>query len=125
VGESQNPESLRNFLRHLHSVTAIEANKLEETPGRRVWFEFWETRITFPRSYFARLNYVHHNAVRHGLVRLASQYPWCSGGWFEKKASRSFFQAVAGFPRDTVNAQVNVSSRQEEKRRQAAALQKS
>src|SRR5713226_5713952 len=74
VGDSQIPESLRSFLRHLHSVTAIEANKLDRTPGRRVWFEFWETRITFPRSYLARLNYVHQNAVRHGIVRLASQY---------------------------------------------------
>jgi putative transposase len=103
VGDSQIPESLRSFLRHLHSVTAIEANKLDETPVRRVWFEFWETRITFPRSYFARLNYVHQNAVRHGLVRLASQYPWCSAGWFERKAARSFFQTVTRFRTDKLN----------------------
>jgi len=103
VGDSQISESLRSFLRHLHSVTAIETNKLDETPGRRVWFEFWETRITFPRSYFARLNYVHQNAVRHGLVRLASQYPWCSAGWFERKAARSFFQTVMGFRSDKLN----------------------
>jgi putative transposase len=50
VGNSQLPESLRSLLRHLHSITAIEANKWDGTPGRRVWFEFWETRITFPRS---------------------------------------------------------------------------
>jgi putative transposase len=103
VGDSQIPESLRSFLRHLHSVTAIEANKWDETPGRRVWFEFWETRITFPRSYFARLNYVHQNAVRHGLVRLGSQYPWCSAAWFERKATRSFFQTVAAFPTDKLH----------------------
>ncbi len=102
VGDSQIPESLRNFLRHLHSVTAIEVNKWDGTPGRRVWFEFWETLITFPRAYFARLNYVHQNAIRHGLVRLASQYPWCSAGWFEREATRSFFQTVSGFQTDKV-----------------------
>ncbi len=97
VGISKAPESLRSFLRHLHSISAIEANKLDETPGRQVWFEFWETRITFPRSYLSRLNYVHQNAVRHGLVRAASQYPWCSAGWFERKAARSFYQTVCSF----------------------------
>ncbi len=103
VGKSEAPESLRSFLRHLHSVTAIEANKWDETPGRRVWFEFWDTRITFPRSYFARLNYVHQNAVRHGLVRIPCQYPWCSAGWFEREATRSFFQTVSGFRTDKLN----------------------
>ncbi len=102
VGSSQVPESMRSFLRHLHSVTAIEANKSDHAPGRRVWFEFWETRISFPRSYFARLNYVHQNAVRHGLVRVPSQYPWCSAGWFESKAERSFFQTVSGFRTDKI-----------------------
>jgi len=36
VGNSQVPESLRCFLRHLHSATAIQANKLDATAGRRV-----------------------------------------------------------------------------------------
>ena len=103
VGNSQLPESLRSLLRHLHSITAIEANKWDVTPGRRVWFEYWETRITFPRSYFARLNYVHQNAVLHGLVRVPSQYPWCSARWFEREATRSFFQTVSGFHTDKLN----------------------
>jgi putative transposase len=112
VGNSQMPQSLCSFLRHLHSVTAIEANKLDKAPGRQVWFEFWETRISFPRSYFARLNYVHQNAVRHRLVRLASHYPWCSAGWFEREATRSFFQTVSGFQIDkvTVPDEFEVSS---------------
>jgi putative transposase len=103
VGNSQNPESLRSFLRHLHSISAIEANKWDGTPARRVWFEFWETRITFPRSYFARLNYVHQNAILHGLVRVPSKYRWCSAGWFERQANRSFFQTVSNFPTDKLN----------------------
>jgi putative transposase len=100
VGNSQMPESMRSFLRHLHCVTAIEVSKSGHTPARRVWFEFWETRITFPRSYFARLNYVHQNAVRHGLVRVPSQCPWCSAGWFEGEANHSFFRTVSGFRTD-------------------------
>ena len=103
VGESEAAESLRAFLRHLHSITAIEVNKADATPGRRVWFEYWEMRITFPRSYFARLNYVHQNAVLHGLVRVPSQCAWCSAGWFEREANRSFFQTVSNFRTDKLN----------------------
>jgi len=41
------------LLRHLHSIYRDRSEQMDGTPGRRVWFEFWETRITFPRSYFA------------------------------------------------------------------------
>ncbi len=92
-----NPAPLRSFLQHLHSVTARWANELDATPGRKVWFEYWETQLTFPRSYLARLRYVHQNAVHHGLVRFPSAYPWCSAGWFERKAERSFFRTVMSF----------------------------
>jgi putative transposase len=103
ICSSQTSNSLRSFLRHLHSITAIEINKLEQTPGRQIWFEFWETRITFPRSYLSRLNYVHQNAVRHGLVRVPAEYPWCSAGWFERTAKRSFYQTVSSFKTDSLN----------------------
>src|SRR6266699_57981 len=47
VGSSQVPESMRSFLRHLHSVTAIEANKSDHAPGRRGWFESKAERSFF------------------------------------------------------------------------------
>jgi hypothetical protein len=40
------------------------------------------------KSWLARLNYVHQNAVKHGLVPIAHQYPWCSAPWFETNARR-------------------------------------
>ncbi len=92
--------SLRPLVRHLHSVTARALNAQEKTPGRRVWFEYWDSHLTYQKSYFARLNYVHSNAVRHGVVRVASGYPWCSAGWFERRAERAFFRTIINFPCD-------------------------
>jgi putative transposase len=63
---------------------------------------FWETRLTHQRSYLARLNYVHQNAVRHGLVKVASLYPWCSAGWFEQTASRAQVRTIYGIAGDRV-----------------------
>jgi putative transposase len=66
--------SLRVFLGRLHTQTSIEANKRDGTPGRKVWFNFWESRLTFEKSYLARLHYVHANAVKHKLVLVPNQY---------------------------------------------------
>jgi hypothetical protein len=39
-----------------------------------VWYNFRDTRLTYEKSYLARLNYVYQNAVKHGLVPVANQY---------------------------------------------------
>jgi putative transposase len=65
------PESLQDFLRELHADTATSVNRLDEAAGRQIWFNYWETQLTYERSYLARLNYVHQNPVKHGLVPVA------------------------------------------------------
>lgn len=97
------PETLATMLGELHSDSARALNEIDGTPGRRVWFQFWETHLSFQRSYFSRLRYVHENPVRHHLVLGATQYPWCSAGWFEEKAKPSFRRTVQSFKTDRVN----------------------
>ena len=88
------------MLSHLHANTAGWANELDQQAGRQVWHNFWETKLTFEKSYLARLNYVHQNAVKHGLVQRANQYPWCSASWFERVATRSQVKTIYGFKTD-------------------------
>lgn len=104
-----NTDSLRKFIRFFHSSTATELNKRDGTPARRVWYEYWESQITFQKAYLARLSYVLHNAVRHGLVRVPSEYPWCSAGWFERKAARAFYRTVMSYPFARVKVQDDYS----------------
>jgi putative transposase len=94
--------TLRSFIRHLHSATAIGLNRLDHAAGRKVWFQYWDTHLTYARSYFARLNYVHSNAVHHGLVRIPSAYPWCSARWFEQQADPAFYKRVMDLATDRV-----------------------
>jgi len=94
---------LPDMLSALHTKTARWINKLDKSVGRQVWFNFWETRLTYQRSYLARLNYVHQNPVKHGLVPVANQYPWCSARWFERSASAAAVKAIYRFRIDTVN----------------------
>lgn len=40
------------YLKHLHSKTAIDVNLEDSTPGRQVWYNFWDTKLTYERSYW-------------------------------------------------------------------------
>jgi putative transposase len=95
-GESDSV-TLDTYLKHLHSKSAIDVNREDGAPGRQVWYNFWDTRLTYERSYLARLNYVHQNAVKHGLVSVANQYPWCSAAWFERTASPAAVKTIYSF----------------------------
>jgi putative transposase len=95
--------NLSEMLAKLHAKTARWINRLDAAPERKVWHNFRETRLTYQKSYFARMNYVHHNPVKHGLVPVASLYPWCSAAWFERTATPAQVKTVYAFPIDRVN----------------------
>lgn len=100
VAISEQPENLWRFIKTYHSLTSREANKIDGRVGRRVWFQYCDSHITYQASYLARLRYVHYNPVHHGLVRDATQYRWCSARWFEQQATTSFYKTVRSFPID-------------------------
>ena len=50
--------NLRTFLNELHSQTSRAINQEDAAAGRQVWYQYWDTHLTFERSYFARLSYV-------------------------------------------------------------------
>jgi putative transposase len=54
--------------------------------------------LTTQKAFFARLNYVMQNPVRHGLVAVATHYRWCSATWFLANTSPAHFKTVTSFP---------------------------
>jgi putative transposase len=77
-------------------------NRLDKAPSRQVWHNFWDTRLTYQRSYLARLNYTHQNAVKHNLVPVANQYPWGSARWLERMVTAATVRAIYRFKTDQV-----------------------
>jgi putative transposase len=96
------PSRLREFVTELHANTARELNRMDGKQGRKVWHNYWDTQLTFEKSYLARLNYVHQNAVRHGLVPVANQYRWCSAAWFERVARPAQVKTIYSFKIDNL-----------------------
>jgi putative transposase len=97
-----NAESLSSMLGKLHEKTAKWVNLLNASEHRKVWHNFRDTKLTYEKSYLARLNYVHQNPVRHGLVPVANQYPWCSARWFERNAKPAQIKTIYRFKTENV-----------------------
>ncbi len=112
------PRNLRTMLSKLHTKTAIQLNKWDNSTGRKVWYQYWDSHITYQASYLARLNYVHQNPVHHGVVSNAENYAWCSAAWFERTARPAMVDTVKSFKTDCLRVRddfepVEVSDRGE------------
>jgi putative transposase len=77
-------------------------HQIDKATNRKVWWQFWDTYISYQYSYFARINYVIQNPVRHGLVKAAADYPW-SANWLRENTSAPFYKTITGFKIDKVN----------------------
>lgn len=95
--------TLSKFIRQVHSITAIQLNDWDNTPGRQVWFNYWDTCRTYEKSYSARLHYVHMNPVKHGLVTDPMDYPYCSFRWFAEQADEELKMRVFEQPINRLN----------------------
>ncbi len=103
VQSPENSKSLPDFIRHFHSVSAKMLNLQHNTPNRLVWFQYWDSKITYQKSYCARLNYINQNPVRHKIVKCAKDYKWSSVRWFEENAPEPYWKNISKFKIDSVN----------------------
>lgn len=69
---------LPRLINRAHSAIAKLLNQMDQTPGRRIWYNYWDSCITFEASLYARMNYIHYNPVKHGLVKESEEYDFCS-----------------------------------------------
>ena len=72
----ENASNLPNLIRDVHRFTALWIKRNIPSSRRlpHVFQNYWDTCITYETSYFARLNYIYHNPVKHGYVNQAEEY---------------------------------------------------
>ena len=96
----ENYKYLNGVINSIHKFTALWLNKRDQCKGRKVWYNYWDTLITYERSYFARLNYLWYNPVKHGYCEYAEDYDF---GSFRKRnlMNKSYLENLkAEFPWD-------------------------
>ncbi len=97
----KNADNLKSLIQSVHSISAKSINALNGTPGRQIWYNYWDTCITYETSYLARLHYVHTNPKKHGIAVLET-YQFCSYQWFIDNADPTFSKRVFQQPCDKV-----------------------
>ncbi len=73
--------NLRAFARRiarLHNGKATQWNREDQAQGCRVWHRFSDRLIRSEQHYYASLNYIHANAVKHGYAVSAEDWAWSS-----------------------------------------------
>jgi len=75
---SDRGKSVDKFVASYHKFTAAKWNKEDHQIGRPVWWNYFDSCIKDKREFFAKLNYVHWNPVKHGLVRRPEDYAYSS-----------------------------------------------
>ncbi|MBC8180547.1 transposase [candidate division KSB1 bacterium] len=77
-----NPNDLSKIIRNIHRYTAIEIKKLnpETRSAEKIWYNYWDTCITFESLYYTRINYIWFNPVKHGYVE--DPIDWKFGSYY-------------------------------------------
>lgn len=99
----EDPTTLKKLITHFHANTSRQLNTYHQTPGRKVWYQYWDTQLTHHDSYMARLHYVMQNPVKHKIVECPKAYKWCSAGWHESNTSAAHYKTVTSFKIDAVS----------------------
>lgn len=68
--------ALRKELGLFHGRSSFEWNKEDDTRGRQVWHNCFERKMRSHRHFYASLNYVLNNAVRHGYAEKWQDWKW-------------------------------------------------
>lgn len=61
-------EEFKSQIKLFHGRTARRFNLEDNQTGRKVWCNFFDRRIKSNRHFWASLNYINHNPVKHGYV---------------------------------------------------------
>jgi putative transposase len=107
VESPEKTASLSRFVAEYHKFTAlfIKKNSVSSVLLPKIFNNYWDTCITYANSYYARLNYIYYNPVKHGYVEKARDYKWGSFHIRHHQERAYVEKLLEEFPCDVVNIQ--------------------
>lgn len=80
------------MFRSIHGPTSRQWNLEDKTPGRKVWYRFTDRAIRSEGHYYAALNYIHYNPVKHGWTESVYDWPQSSVHWYLEHYQREWLR---------------------------------
>jgi putative transposase len=84
-------EELKNVIRELgklHGKTSFNWNKEDNSQGRKCWYRIADRKIRNADHYYATLNYIHNNPVKHEYVKNWNEWNYSSAKQFLDEVGR-------------------------------------
>ena len=76
------PLTISDVLQDIKRLTSLKINKLRKTRGSRWQRQFWDRFVRHPKEFAERLEYMHYNPARKGLVEHPEEWRWSSANDF-------------------------------------------
>ena len=83
---------LPGIIRGIHSKSAVLLNKRHLQPGRRIWYQYWDECVRDERDFYAKLNYIHLNPIKHGYVDEPGSYRFSSYNSYRRMRGESWLE---------------------------------
>jgi putative transposase len=81
-------KGLLKAIGQLHGRSSFRWNGEDRLRGRQVWYRAAETEMKSERHFWATINHVLHNAVRHGYVERWQDWPYSSAARYLAEVGR-------------------------------------
>lgn len=85
-----NMRQLARALGQFHGRTSLTINQEDGQRGRKVWYRCQDRCMRSEAHYYATLNYIHNNPVKHGYVASWHAWPFSSFHWYLQTHGRDW-----------------------------------
>ncbi|HXF39846.1 MAG TPA: transposase [Blastocatellia bacterium] len=87
-------KELRAEIGRFHGRSSFNWNREDESRGRKVWHNCFDREIQSHRHFWASVNYIHHNPVKHGYAQKWQDWPWSSAAEFLERVGRETAEKI-------------------------------
>ena len=112
VNAPKDSGTLPDIMRESHRFTALWIKKnmesinhvdgaltrSKQTIKGKIFYNYFDTCITYEKSYFARLNYIWYNPVKHGYVESPEKYVFGSYYYRYQEESETMKRQIKKYP---------------------------
>ena len=97
---------LVKFVTKLHSIISKMCNEMDQTPGRQIWYQYFDYCIRNKADFWKHFNYIIKNPFKHGLVKSLEEafyYKYSSNSvWFKRFGVEGVNESFIKYPVEEV-----------------------
>ncbi|PIY95685.1 MAG: hypothetical protein COY66_06170 [Candidatus Kerfeldbacteria bacterium CG_4_10_14_0_8_um_filter_42_10] len=76
---------LSDLIRFVNGGSSHLLNNIDNTRGRKIWWNYWDVCVRNEKDFWAYFNYIHYNPVKHGYAEAECDYRYSSYNYFKNR----------------------------------------